>query len=90
METLVILKRAHFEIVFRLNLTVFLAWRKIFESNPKGKVEFVLWGLKETLVVTSGGTRVQAFNYINGFANWEYALFNNKPGSIDRFFFNPF
>lgn len=37
----------------------------------------VLWGSKETVVVTGNGQRVQSFTYNNGFANWEYVLFSN-------------
>lgn len=55
-----------------------IAWRKIFESNENGKIDHVLWGTKEILVVTGSGQRIQSFNYVNGFVNWEYQLFNKK------------
>jgi hypothetical protein len=51
------------------------AWRKIFESSSNGKIDFVLWGTNEAVVITGKGKRVQSFNYANGFANWEYVLF---------------
>ena len=54
-----------------------IAWRKIFESNSNGKIDFVLWGAKEILVITGNGKRIQSFNYNNGFANWEYILFSS-------------
>lgn len=53
-----------------------IAWRKIFESNEIGHIDFVLWGSSEILVITGNGRRVQSFDYSNGFANWEYTLFN--------------
>lgn len=53
-----------------------IAWRKIFESNEMGRVDHVLWGSNEILAVTGNGRRVQSFDYNNGFANWEYTLFN--------------
>jgi hypothetical protein len=40
----------------------------------------VLWGTKEAVVVTNNGQRVQAFDYVHGFANWEYTLFNPVVG----------
>lgn len=55
-----------------------IAWRKMFESNDLGKIDFVLWGSTEIVVITGDGQRVQSFNYNNGFANWEYVLFNRK------------
>lgn len=62
-----------------------IAWRKIFESNENGKIEHVLWGTNEIIVITGNGQKIQSFNYANGFANWEYVLFN-KNDLISRKF----
>lgn len=53
-------------------------WRKVFESDDSGRIDYVLWSLKEILLVSNNGQRVQAFDYNNGFANWEYSLFNEQ------------
>jgi hypothetical protein len=55
-----------------------IVWRKIFESNDLGKIDHVLFGTNEIVVITGNGHRVQSFNYNNGFANWEYILFNKN------------
>lgn len=53
-----------------------------------GKINEVIWGANEIVVVTNNGQRVQAFDYNQGFAKWEYTLFKNnipnvKISSID-------
>ena len=57
------------------------AWRKVFETNTNGQIDHVIWGVKEAVLISGNGTRVQAFSYNNGFANWEYTLFNPKPAA---------
>ena len=53
-------------------------WRKIFEKNDKGHIDYVLWSAKEIVLVSGYGTRVQGFSYAYGFANWEYTLFEDN------------
>lgn len=62
-----------------------IAWRKIFESNAYGKVNYVLWGSAEIVVITGNGQKVQSFDYNNGFANWEYVLFNRNELQDKKF-----
>ncbi|CAF0712899.1 unnamed protein product [Brachionus calyciflorus] len=55
-----------------------IVWRKVFEIGEAGQIDHVIWALKEIVVVSNNGQRVQGFDYNRGFATWEYSLFGEQ------------
>jgi hypothetical protein len=59
-----------------------IIWRKIFENNNFGDINYVLWANKEIVVVNSNGRHVQAFNYNHGYLTLEFPLFSNNSADL--------
>ena len=50
---------------------VFLAWRKIFESNEYGKIDRIIWYDQESVIISGHGKRVRALRYADGLEVWQ-------------------
>jgi hypothetical protein len=55
-----------------------IVWRKIFENNENGIINYVLWSKTDGLLITGNGKYIKAFNYKHGYLKFEYNLFKNN------------